>query len=244
MPQALTQGMEVFWFFFSKKNIFLFLMPRPDYTLETAALAECGGRRVAGVDEVGRGPLAGPVLAAAVVFPGGVPAALVALIADSKTLSPARREAAAAALRASPAVEFGVGAASVTEIARFNILGASLLAMRRAVGRLPVPPDFALVDGNRAPDLPCPLRCVVGGDGRSLSVAAASILAKVLRDRLMARLAARFPGYGFERNAGYPTAGHRAALALIGACRHHRRGFGPLRRVGLPGALPSDNHHH
>ncbi len=219
-------------------------MPRPDYALEAAALGDGGGRRVAGVDEVGRGPLAGPVLAAAVVFPGGVPAALVALIADSKTLSPARREAAAAALRASPAVEFGVGAASVAEIARFNILGASLLAMRRAVRRLPVAPDFALIDGNRAPDLPCPLRCVVGGDGRSLSIAAASIIAKVLRDRLMARLAARFPGYGFERNAGYPTAGHRAALALIGACRHHRRGFGPVRRVAVPGSLPSDNHRH
>ncbi len=219
-------------------------MPRPDYALETAALAERGGLRVAGVDEVGRGPLAGPVLAAAVVFPGGVPAALAALIADSKSLSPARREAAAAALRASPGVEFGVGAASLAEITRLNILGASLLAMRRAVCRLPVAPDFALIDGNQAPDLPCPLRCVVGGDSRSLSIAAASIIAKVLRDRLMARLATRFPGYGFERNAGYPTAGHRAALALIGACRHHRPGFGPVRRVVPSGSLPSDNRRH
>lgn len=219
-------------------------MPRPDYTLEAAALGEIGGGRVAGVDEVGRGPLAGPVLAAAVVFPRGVPAALAALIDDSKALSPARRARAAAALNASPAAEIGVGAASVAEIARFNILGASLLAMRRAVRRLPVAPDFALIDGNRAPALACPLACVVGGDGRSLSIAAASIIAKVLRDRLMARLAARHPGYGFERNAGYPTAAHRAALALIGACRHHRLGFGPLRRVAVPGSTPSDNHGH
>lgn len=219
-------------------------MPRPDYTLEAAALGEIGGGRVAGVDEVGRGPLAGPVLAAAVVFPRGVPAALAVLIDDSKALSPARRARAAAALSASPAVEIAVGAASVAEIARFNILGASLLAMRRAVRRLPVAPDFALIDGNRAPALSCPLACVVGGDGRSLSIAAASIIAKVLRDRLMARLAARHPGYGFERNAGYPTAGHRAALALIGACRHHRIGFGPLRRVAVPGSTPSDNHGH
>ncbi len=204
-------------------------MSRPDDSLEIAALAATGGRRVAGVDEVGRGPLAGPVVAAAVVFPNGVPAALAALIADSKTLSPARREKAAAALRASPAVEFGIGAASVAEIARYNILGASLLAMRRAVRHLPSLPDVALVDGNRAPDLPCPARPVVGGDARSLSIAAASILAKVLRDRLMTRLATRYPGYGFERHAGYPTAGHRAALALIGPCRHHRHGFGPLR---------------
>ena len=219
-------------------------MPRPDYTLEARALAETGGRRVAGVDEVGRGPLAGPVLAAAVVFAHGVPAELAALIDDSKALSPARREHAAALLRLSPGVEIGIGAASVAEIARLNILGASLLAMRRAVRRLPAAPDMALIDGNRAPDLACPARCVVGGDARSLSIAAAAIIAKVLRDRLMARLARRYPGYGFERNAGYPTAEHRAALALIGACRHHRRGFGPLRRIAVPISVRSDNHGH
>ncbi len=209
-------------------------MPPPDYALEAEALAKTGGRRVAGVDEVGRGPLAGPVLAASVVFLGAVPADLAPLIADSKALSPARREIAAAALRASPRVEIGVGAASVAEITRLNILGASLLAMRRAVHHLPVAPDMALVDGNRAPVLGCPVRSVIGGDRRSLSIAAASIIAKVLRDRLMARLALRYPAYGFERNAGYPTEAHRTALARIGASPHHRPGFGTLARIAVP----------
>ncbi|MDE2006706.1 MAG: ribonuclease HII [Rhodospirillales bacterium] len=198
-----------------------------DFSLERAA-----GGRVAGVDEVGRGPLAGPVFAAAVVFPVGVPDALAALIDDSKALSAARREAAAAALRASGAAEIALAAASVAEIAARNILGASLLAMARAVARLPVPPDLALIDGNRAPALPCPARCVVGGDARSLSIAAASIVAKVARDRAMTRLAARWPGYGWEANAGYPTAAHRAALAALGPCPHHRRGFGSVPGSG------------
>jgi len=198
----------------------------PDFALEQAA-----GGRVAGVDEVGRGPLAGPVLAAAVVFPSGVPAGLAALLDDSKRLSPARREAAFAALRASGVAEIGVGAASVAEIARLNILRAALLAMARAVARLPVPPDLALVDGTHPPGLACPVRCVVGGDGRSLSIAAASIVAKVLRDRAMARLAVRFPAYGWEINAGYATARHRAALLRCGATAHHRAGFGTVRRL-------------
>ena len=198
----------------------------PDFVLEQAA-----GGRVAGVDEVGRGPLAGPVLAAAVVFPSGVPARLAALLDDSKRLSPARREAAFAALRESGLAEIGVGAASVTEIGALNILRAALLAMARAVARLPVPPDLALVDGIHAPGVACPVRCVVGGDGRSLSIAAASIVAKVLRDRAMARLAARFPAYGWEVNAGYATAQHRAALLRCGATAHHRAGFGTVRRL-------------
>ena len=198
----------------------------PDFALEQAA-----GGRVAGVDEVGRGPLAGPVLAAAVVFPSGVPAGLAALLDDSKRLSPARREAAFAALRASGVAEIGVGAASVAEIARLNILRAALLAMARAVARLPVPPDLALVDGTHPPEIACPVRCVVRGDGRSLSIAAASIVAKVLRDRAMARLAVRFPAYGWEINAGYATAWHRAALLRCGATAHHRAGFGTVRRL-------------
>lgn len=197
----------------------------PDFTLEAAA-----GGRVAGVDEVGRGPLAGPVLAAAVVLPCPPPPALTALLDDSKRLNAAQRARAAAALRACGA-ELALGAASVAEIARLNILGATLLAMARAVARLPSPPDLALVDGNRAPPLDCPLRCVVGGDGRSLSIAAASIIAKLARDRAMARLAARWPGYGWEANAGYGTAAHRAALARLGATPHHRAGFGTVRRV-------------
>ena len=198
----------------------------PSFALEAVA-----GGRVAGVDEVGRGPLAGPVFAAAVVFPRGVPDALAALIDDSKRLTAARREAAAAALVASGAADIALGAASVAEIAARNILGASLLAMARAVARLPTPPDLALIDGNRAPALACPVRCVVGGDGRSLSIAAASIVAKVARDRAMTRLAARWPGYGWEANAGYGTAAHLAALVRLGATAHHRAGFGPVRRA-------------
>jgi ribonuclease HII len=199
----------------------------PDFLLE----AESGGR-VAGVDEAGRGPLAGPVLAAAVVFPAGVPAALAVLLDDSKKLSAAQREAAFMALRASGA-EIGIGAASVAEILRLNILQAALLAMRRAVARLPNAPDLALVDGNKAPGLACPTRCVIGGDGISLSIAAASIVAKVIRDRAMARLAARYPDYGWAANAGYGTAQHRQALRRLGATAHHRASFGTVRQLSL-----------
>lgn len=200
----------------------------PDYSLESAA-----GGRVAGIDEAGRGPLAGPVVAAAVVLPRPVPPALAALLDDSKKLTAARREAAFAALRATAGAEIGIGAASVAEITRINILQAALLAMRRAVARLAVPPDLALVDGNQPPALPCAVRCVVGGDGLSLSIAAASIVAKVVRDRAMARLARRYPGYGWQRNAGYGTAAHRAALLALGATRHHRPGFGPVSQLSL-----------
>ena len=195
----------------------------PDFLLEARA-----GGRVAGVDEAGRGPLAGPVVAAAVVFPSGVPAALAGLLDDSKKLSPARREIAFAALRACAEVEIGVGAASVAEIVRLNILGATLLAMRRAVLRLPLVPTLALIDGNRPPMLPCPTDCIVEGDGKSLSIAAASIVAKVIRDRAMARLAMRYPVYGWAANAGYPTAAHRDMLVQFGATPHHRPGFGSV----------------
>ncbi len=185
---------------------------------------------VAGVDEAGRGPLAGPVVAAAVVFPHGVPDVLAALLDDSKKLSAPARKAAFAALAASGAW-IGVGAASVPEIARLNILQASLLAMRRAVLRLPACPNLALVDGNQAPSLPCPIQCCIGGDGLSLSIAAASIVAKVVRDQAMARLARRYPAYGWDVNSGYGTASHRAALQRVGVCRHHRAGFGTVRRL-------------
>lgn len=194
-----------------------------DFVLEQAV-----GGRVAGVDEAGRGPLAGPVVAAAVVFPGGVPGALALLLDDSKKLSAKARAVAYAALRTHGIAEIGVGAASVAEITRLNILGASLLAMRRAVLRLPFPPILALIDGNRPPRLSCPTQCVIGGDGKSLSIAAASIVAKVIRDRIMRTLSQRYPGYGWDANAGYPTMAHRTALLRLGATRHHRPGFGPV----------------
>jgi ribonuclease HII len=187
------------------------------------------GGRVAGVDEAGRGPLAGPVVAAAVVFTAGVPRRLRPLIDDSKALTPVQREAAYTALRGCRGVEIAVGAASVADILRLNILHASMLAMRRAVERLPGLPDLALIDGNCTPPLPCPARSCVGGDATSLSIAAASIVAKVIRDRAMARLAARHPQYGWQQNAGYGTIAHRAALALHGPTRHHRAAFGTVR---------------
>ncbi len=181
---------------------------------------------VAGIDEAGRGPWAGPVVAAAVVLDAGsVPVG----VTDSKRLSRARREALFAALRASARI--GVGAASVAEIDRLNILAATLIAMRRAVDDLGVLPAHALVDGNRAPELSCPATAVVGGDARSLSIAAASIVAKVTRDRIMARLARRYPGFGWERNAGYGTPEHRAALVRFGVTPHHRRSFAPVARL-------------
>lgn len=180
---------------------------------------------VAGVDEVGRGPLAGPVVAAAVLFARRPGRRLAALIDDSKKLSPAARALAHEALLGSGIAAIGVGAASVAEIARLNILHASLLAMARAVARLPAAPAMVLVDGNRPPALPCETQCVVGGDALSLSIAAASIVAKVTRDRGMARLGARFPAYGWQENAGYGTPAHRRAIAAHGVTVHHRERF-------------------
>ncbi|OJW28710.1 MAG: ribonuclease HII [Rhodospirillales bacterium 69-11] len=185
------------------------------------------------MDEAGRGPLAGPVVAAAVVFPAGVPRRLATLLDDSKRLTAGQREAAFAALRRCRTAEIGVGAASVAEIARLNILHAAMLAMRRAVARLPAIPDLALVDGNYPPRLDCRVTCVVDGDATCLSIAAASIIAKVVRDRAMQRLAQRWPGYGWESNAGYATATHREALARLGPTRHHRAGFGTVAQLAL-----------
>ena len=201
----------------------------PDYSLEAAL-----GAPVAGVDEVGRGPWAGPVVAAAVILD---PANLPGGIDDSKRLSARRREALFAAL--CETARFGVGAASVAEIDRLNVLAATLLAMRRAIAGLGVVPGHVLVDGNRMPALPCPATTVVGGDRRSLSIAAASIVAKVTRDRLMARLARRYPGFGWERNAGYGTPQHRASLAAIGVTPHHRRSFAPVASR-LAGTAPQE----
>ena len=187
------------------------------------------GGIVAGVDEVGRGPLAGPVFAAAVILPERLPRGLAGLIDDSKKLTPARRAAALVALRESGA-NIALGAASVADIFALNILHASMLAMRRAIARLPVQPEHVLVDGNRKPGCALPCTTLVGGDGISLSIAAASIVAKEARDALMARLALRYPVYGWEKNAGYAAAVHRAAILQHGATRHHRMGFGALLR--------------
>lgn len=197
--------------------------PPPDRIHEAAT----GAARVAGVDEAGRGPLAGPVLAAAVVLdPAHIPPGL----ADSKALTPARRAALAVLIRETAAV--GLGAASVEEIDRLDILRASHLAMRRAVEALPLDPDHALIDGPFVPGgLPCPATALIRGDALSLSVAAASIVAKVARDAIMAGLARDCPGYGWERNMGYPTPGHRAALIRLGVTPHHRRTFAPVHNI-------------
>ena len=200
----------------------------PNFSLEKRA-----GGRVAGVDEVGRGPLAGPVVAAAVVFPTGVPRRLATMLDDSKKLTAEQRLAAFETLRSSGRAEIGVGAASVAEIERLNILRAALLAMCRAVARLPLAPDLVLVDGNQPPPLTCAVQCVIGGDGRSLSIAAASIVAKVLRDRAMARLAVRFPDYGWSTNVGYATEFHVVALRRLGPTRHHRPSFGTVGQLAL-----------
>ena len=191
------------------------------------------GGRVAGVDEVGRGPLAGPVVAAAVMFACRPTRRLAALLDDSKALTAAARETAHLALQACPGIQIAVAAASVSEIRRLNILHASMLAMSRAVLRLRVRPELVLVDGNRCPPLACAGEAVVGGDAECLSIAAASIVAKVTRDRLMQRLSRRWPGYGWERNAGYGTAHHRQALQALGVTRHHREAFGAVRQLML-----------
>jgi ribonuclease HII len=197
----------------------------PDLALE----AEDGGV-VCGVDEAGRGPLAGPVVAAAVVLDlDHMPKTLRREIDDSKVLSAEQRQECYAALRRCAVI--GVGAASVREIDRINILRASLLAMRRAVLALGFRPDLALVDGNQKPPLTCPLATVVGGDAKSLSIAAASIIAKVTRDAIMADLARRHDGYGWEHNAGYSTPDHRAAILSLGLTPHHRRSFGLVKAM-------------
>ncbi len=182
---------------------------------------------VAGIDEAGRGPLAGPVTAAAVVL---APGSAIAGLADSKTLT-ARRRAELATLIRAQALSWSLGWAAVDEIDRLNILQATLLAMTRAVTGLSRPPELALVDGNRAPVLACPVRTVVGGDASIAAISAASIIAKVARDEEMRLLDRRYPGYGLATHKGYPTAAHLAALQRLGASECHRRSFAPVRRV-------------
>lgn len=187
---------------------------------------------VAGIDEVGRGPLAGPVIAAAVILdPATLPGRLMDELDDSKKLSRAKREALATLVLESCIC--GFGEASVAEIDRLNILKATFLAMERAVAALGQPIDHALVDGNQKPPLGCAVQCVIGGDGLSLSIAAASVIAKVRRDRIMAELAAAHPGYGWETNAGYGTAEHLTALRRLGPTPHHRNSFAPVAQLSL-----------
>jgi ribonuclease HII len=180
---------------------------------------------VAGVDEAGRGPLAGPVSAAAVILD---PARPIPGLDDSKKLTAARREALDLQIR-ERALAWAVAWASAQEIDRINILQASMLAMQRAVAALSVRPTRVLVDGNRCPDVECEVEAIVGGDGLISAIGAASILAKVARDRLMCDLDRAFPGYGFSGHKGYPTPAHIEALSRLGPCPEHRRSFGPVR---------------
>ena len=188
-----------------------------------------GWRLVAGVDEAGRGPLAGPVVAAAVVLDPRDP---IAGLADSKALSPRRRELLFGQVQ-SRALAWSLGLASAQEIDQLNILQATMLAMQRAVEGLMCPPDAVLVDGNRAPPIRPPVRTIVGGDASEASISAASILAKVHRDRLCLALHQRYPAYGFDVHKGYPTALHRDRLAQLGPCPEHRLSFAPVRACAI-----------
>ncbi len=198
----------------------------PDFSFESAAFA-AGANCIAGVDEVGRGPLAGPVTAAAVILdPAHIPAGLN----DSKRLTAARRVALSAHLM--QVAHVSIGHASVAEIDDLNILRASHLAMIRAIAGLPHAPDHLLIDGNLLPKgLSCTARAVIKGDGLSVSIAAASIVAKVARDQIMVDLAQQHPGYGWETNAGYGTKVHMAALLNLGVTPHHRRSFAPIHNI-------------
>ncbi len=195
----------------------------PHFELEQAAFT-AGSKLVCGVDEAGRGPLAGPVVAATVILdPANIPRGLN----DSKKLGEATRENLFAHILAT--AEVGVGVAGVDRIDRDNILAATMWAMGEAVVDLGIEPDLALVDGNRSPALSCACQTVVRGDAISASIAAASIIAKVTRDRIMQSLDRQFPDYGFARHKGYGSPFHLDALARLGPCEHHRRSFAPVR---------------
>lgn len=197
----------------------------PDFSFELAAQKQ-GHSFICGIDEAGRGPWAGPVVAAAVILdPLNIPSGLN----DSKKLKEAQREKLFADIVASARV--GVGIGDEARIDSDNILATTLWAMNEAVQNLGDAPHCALVDGNRAPKLSCPIQTIVSGDARCLSIAAASIIAKVTRDRIMVALHEEFPGFGFARHKGYGTAFHRAALIELGPCIHHRRSFAPIAKL-------------
>ena len=197
---------------------------------ETAARAE-GWHCICGIDEAGRGPLAGPVVAAAVVLPPGYE---LPGLTDSKQLTAARREKLYAQIMQDPTVSKCIASASVEEIDRLNILRATHLAMRRAAEGLTPQPDFCLIDGLPVPGFPLRSRSLVKGDARCLSIAAASVLAKVTRDHLMQELHSQYPHYGWNRNAGYGTREHMSALREHGITPHHRRSFAPVAQAELP----------
>lgn len=201
-------------------------MTKPDFSFEQAAQAR-GFLQIAGVDEVGRGPLAGPVVAAAVILdPANIPAGLN----DSKKLTAKKRDALYDELLA--VADVSIAEATVAEIDTHNILRASHIAMVRAVAGLRQTADYALIDGNMVPrDLVIPCETIVKGDARSLSIAAASVVAKVWRDRHMVALAQQHPHYGWENNAGYPTAQHKLGLEQFGVSEHHRRSFRPIHNI-------------
>jgi ribonuclease HII len=204
----------------------------PTFDLERALLTQRPAAVIAGIDEAGRGPWAGPVVAGAVILDEAALARpLRDGLDDSKALSPPRRAELFEQLIAAPGVRGAIGVAEVSEIDAVNILHATYRAMARALAGLGRRVDVALVDGNRAPPLPCAVQTVIGGDSLSLSIAAASILAKVTRDRMMIDLAALHPGYGWETNMGYGTPAHADALKRLGVTVHHRRSFAPVRAM-------------
>ncbi|HEY0996112.1 MAG TPA: ribonuclease HII [Gemmatimonadaceae bacterium] len=192
-------------------------------------LRASGGSLIAGIDEVGRGPLAGPVVACAVIMPDG---RRLAGVDDSKRVAPAERERLALQIR-QKALAVGIGAASVREIERLNIYHATVLAMKRAIGRLAVTPDHVVLDGKPIRTLGIPHRAIVGGDHACYPVACASIVAKVTRDRVMKALGLRHPRYDWERNVGYATPAHLRGLNEHGATKHHRQGFVPVSQLTL-----------
>ena len=198
---------------------------KPDFSFETA-YHETGHLLVAGVDEAGRGPWAGPVVAAAVILdPCNIPDGLN----DSKKLNEARRDHLFDQIQSSS--ELAIGIVEAEEIDQINILQATMKAMSVAISGLPRPPGVALIDGNRAPVLSCPSQTIKKGDALSVSIAAASIIAKVTRDRMMKNIDKQFPDYGFARHKGYGTAIHSTALASLGPCPQHRRSFAPIKAL-------------
>ena len=232
MPDGLCISLHLPDSFAFRPGAACYYRGMPHYIFEARVLKKVGGL-VAGVDEAGRGPLAGPVVAAAVILNRAkIPKGLN----DSKQLTAKRRDELYAHIMFS-ALSVGVGTASVDEIDLINIRQATHMAMARAIRALRFPPAFALVDGNDAPALPCPCDVIVKGDAKSVSIAAASIIAKVTRDRLMAALHRQHPQYGWLRNKGYGTPEHLSALARLGPTPHHRRSFAPVHNILYRGNL-------